>query len=54
MRTWLLASGSIVGDPSIADDPNALRAGVAEQLVERTQRVSTSSSQGGSTRAISA
>jgi menaquinone-dependent protoporphyrinogen oxidase len=34
--TWLFASGSIVGDPPVADDPNALRAGVAEQLVERT------------------
>jgi menaquinone-dependent protoporphyrinogen oxidase len=34
--TWLFASGSIVGDPPIGDDPNALRAGLAEQLVERT------------------
>jgi len=34
--TWLFASGSIVGDPPVADDPNALRAGLAERLVERT------------------
>jgi menaquinone-dependent protoporphyrinogen oxidase len=34
--TWLFASGSIVGDPPVADDPNALRAGLAEKLVERT------------------
>jgi menaquinone-dependent protoporphyrinogen oxidase len=34
--TWLFASGSIVGDPPIGDDPNALRAGLAEQLVETT------------------
>jgi menaquinone-dependent protoporphyrinogen oxidase len=32
---WLFASGSIVGDPPIADDPNAFRAGLAEKLVER-------------------
>lgn len=32
--TWLFASGSIVGEPPVADDPNALRAGLAEQLVE--------------------
>jgi menaquinone-dependent protoporphyrinogen oxidase len=31
--TWLFASGSIVGDPPVADDPNALRAGLAEGLV---------------------
>ena len=35
--TWLFASGSIVGDPPIADDPNALRAGLAEKLVESTR-----------------
>jgi menaquinone-dependent protoporphyrinogen oxidase len=35
--TWLFASGSIVGDPPMADDPNALRAGLAEMLVEKTQ-----------------
>jgi menaquinone-dependent protoporphyrinogen oxidase len=34
--TWLFASGSIVGDPPIGDDPNALRAGLAEKLVETT------------------
>ena len=34
--TWLFASGSIVGDPPVADDPNALRAGLAERLVETT------------------
>lgn len=34
--TWLFASGSIVGDPPVADDPNALRAGLAEKLVEAT------------------
>jgi menaquinone-dependent protoporphyrinogen oxidase len=34
--TWLFASGSIVGDPPVGDDPNALRAGLAEQLVEVT------------------
>ena len=34
--TWLFASGSIVGDPPLADDPSALRAGLAEKLVEQT------------------
>lgn len=34
--TWLFASGSIVGDPPVADDPDALRAGLAEKLVLRT------------------
>ncbi|HZD87165.1 MAG TPA: flavodoxin domain-containing protein [Gaiellaceae bacterium] len=34
--TWLFASGSIVGDPPVADDPNALRAGLANRLVELT------------------
>jgi menaquinone-dependent protoporphyrinogen oxidase len=36
-ETWLFSSGSIVGDPPVADDPNALRSGLAERLVERTQ-----------------
>jgi menaquinone-dependent protoporphyrinogen oxidase len=35
--TWLFASGSIVGDPPLADDPDALRAGLAEKLVEKTR-----------------
>jgi menaquinone-dependent protoporphyrinogen oxidase len=35
--TWLFASGSIVGDPPVGDDPNALRSGLAEQLVETTR-----------------
>jgi menaquinone-dependent protoporphyrinogen oxidase len=34
--TWLFASGSIVGEPPVADDPNALRAGLVERLVEST------------------
>jgi menaquinone-dependent protoporphyrinogen oxidase len=34
--TWLFASGSIVGEPPIADDPDALRAGLVERLVETT------------------
>jgi menaquinone-dependent protoporphyrinogen oxidase len=34
--TWLFASGSIVGDPPVADDPNAVRASVVERLVETT------------------
>ena len=34
--TWLFASGSIVGDPPVGDDPNALRAGLVETLVETT------------------
>ena len=34
--TWLFASGSVVGDPPVADDPNALRAGLAERLVATT------------------
>ena len=32
--TWLFASGSIVGDPPVDEDPRALRAGLAEKLVE--------------------
>ena len=35
--TWLFASGSIVGEPPIADDPDALRPGLVESLVETTQ-----------------
>ena len=34
--TWLFASGSIVGEPPGADDPDALRPGLAERLVETT------------------
>jgi menaquinone-dependent protoporphyrinogen oxidase len=34
--TWLFASGSIVGAPPPADDPDALRAGLAEKLVAKT------------------
>jgi menaquinone-dependent protoporphyrinogen oxidase len=34
--TWLFASGSIVGEPPVADDPNALRAGLSERLIEAT------------------
>ena len=34
--TWLFASGSVVGDPPVADDPNALRAGLVERLVHTT------------------
>jgi menaquinone-dependent protoporphyrinogen oxidase len=34
--TWLFASGSIVGDPPVADDPNAVAAALVEQLVETT------------------
>ena len=34
--TWLFASGSIVGEPPVADDPDALRAGLVERLVETT------------------
>jgi menaquinone-dependent protoporphyrinogen oxidase len=35
--TWLFSSGSIVGDPPVADDPNALRTGLAQSLIETTQ-----------------
>lgn len=31
--TWLFASGSVTGDPPVADDPNALRPSLAEKLV---------------------
>jgi menaquinone-dependent protoporphyrinogen oxidase len=34
--TWLFASGPIVGEPPVADDPNALRAGLAERLLQAT------------------
>jgi menaquinone-dependent protoporphyrinogen oxidase len=34
--TWLFASGSIVGDPPVADDPDALRPGLSESLIEAT------------------
>ena len=34
--TWLFASGSITGDPPVDDDPNAVRVGLAESLVETT------------------
>lgn len=34
--TWLFASGPIVGEPPVADDPNALRSGLAERLLETT------------------
>jgi menaquinone-dependent protoporphyrinogen oxidase len=34
--TWLFASGPIVGDPPPADDPDALRPGLAEKLVAKT------------------
>lgn len=34
--TWLFASGAIVGEPPVADDPNALRAPLVERLVETT------------------
>ena len=34
--TWLFASGAIVGEPPVADDPNALRAALVERLVETT------------------
>ena len=35
--TWLFASGSIVGAPPVADDPEALRPGLVESLVEATK-----------------
>ena len=34
--TWLFASGSVVGEPPVAEDPDALRPGLAERLVETT------------------
>ena len=33
---WLFASGSVVGEPPVADDPDALRPGLAERLLETT------------------
>jgi menaquinone-dependent protoporphyrinogen oxidase len=36
MPTWLFASGSITGDPPVADDPNAIRPSVVEKLVSST------------------
>jgi menaquinone-dependent protoporphyrinogen oxidase len=35
-RTWLFASGSIVGDPPIDDDPNAIRGSLVATLVAST------------------
>ena len=35
--TWLFASGSIMGDPPVGDDPNAMGAGLVERLVQTTQ-----------------
>ena len=34
--TWLFASGSITGDPPVADDPNALRPSLVPKLLEMT------------------
>jgi menaquinone-dependent protoporphyrinogen oxidase len=34
--TWLFASGSITGDPPVADDPNAVRQSLIEKLVSST------------------
>jgi menaquinone-dependent protoporphyrinogen oxidase len=34
--TWLFASGSIVGDPPAADDPQVVQARLVETLVETT------------------
>jgi menaquinone-dependent protoporphyrinogen oxidase len=31
--TWLFASGSITGDPPVADDPNAIRPSLVEKLL---------------------
>jgi flavodoxin len=52
--TWLFASGSIVGDPPSADDPNALRAGLADRLLEITHSRAQTLSRASSTRAHSA
>jgi menaquinone-dependent protoporphyrinogen oxidase len=35
--TWLFASGSIVGDPPVDDDPQAVRAGLVEKLMAVTR-----------------
>jgi menaquinone-dependent protoporphyrinogen oxidase len=35
--TWLFASGSIMGDPPVGDDPNAMSAAAIERLLETTQ-----------------
>jgi menaquinone-dependent protoporphyrinogen oxidase len=34
--SWLFASGSITGDPPVADDPNAIRSSLVEKLVSAT------------------
>ena len=34
--TWLFASGSITGDPPVADDPNAIRAKLVTELLAAT------------------
>jgi menaquinone-dependent protoporphyrinogen oxidase len=34
--TWLFGSGSIVGNPPVADDPNAIRASLVEKLISTT------------------
>ena len=34
--TWLFGSGSIVGHPPVADDPNAVRATLVETLLKST------------------
>jgi len=34
--TWLFSTGPIVGNPPPRDDPNAMRAGFVERLVETT------------------
>jgi menaquinone-dependent protoporphyrinogen oxidase len=35
--TWLFGSGSIVGDPPVGDDPNAVRPSLIEKLVSKTR-----------------
>jgi menaquinone-dependent protoporphyrinogen oxidase len=34
--TWLFGSGSIIGDPPLDDDPNAIRPALVEKLVTQT------------------
>jgi menaquinone-dependent protoporphyrinogen oxidase len=34
--TWLFGSGSVTGDPPVADDPNAIRPSLVEKLVSST------------------